>query len=242
MLKAGLSEDLSTIYPVKNYKISPSFNFDLEIIRSLYDYKIIKVHPSYSSLDAFTSNKQFDYPNVFKIDEVHYFLNVTCNNSNEQTINELLYENYFTEDNIEDAYSLWKKIALEECLEYLLFSMNKVKFSFSPGKKTILLFNNLLDSFSVSEIYSIIYSSINSSSRYYLEGNISKKHAANSVISRCQTIADKILLGNWDSRHYGRLSSLPQSPISEFFFNSILKIGDKGFNCPPSIDILKNCF
>lgn len=241
LLRICLSEDLSTIYPLENYKLSPSIDFNNEIIRTLYNDNIIKVHPLYSSLDSFTSNDERNYPEVFKMYKVHYFLNVTCNNSNEQTINELLYKNYFTEDDIEDAYLLWKKIALEECLEYLLFNMDKVKFEFSPGKKTILLFDSLLNNFSVSEIYSIIYSGISSASRYYLEGNVSKKRAANSVISRCQTIADKMILGDWNAHQYKRPYSLPQSAISEFFFNKVLEIGDKGFNCPPSIDILMDC-
>lgn len=242
LLRASLAEDLSTILPVEDTNLTPNGVLTSDILKLLYSKDIIKVHPDFSSLDAFTSNSEMAYPSLFYIYKVHYLLNIKYSDCKDELINELLYPNYFTEEDVEVAYDLWREVALNECIEYLLYNMQKVKFDFSPGEKTFLLINNLLDNFSVSQIFYIIHSSIGGASRHYLEGNISKGHAANSVISRCQTKGEKILLGNWSAYDYFRPADLPQSCLSEFLFNKVLKIGDKGFTVCPSIDVISNNF
>ena len=138
------------------------------------------------------------------------------------------------------AYDIWREIALGECLDYLIYQMNKVGFNFSPGDKTVAVINELLDSFSVSQVYSIIYKGITNATRYYQEGGISKKQAANSVISRCQGFAEKALIEGWDISKYKRIKELPQSSLSQILFNKIYKIGDKCIDEVPSLEILND--
>ena len=42
---------------------------------------------------------------------------------------------------------MWKEIALQECLEYLNYQMEKVNFEFNPGDKTLLIMKELLNDF-----------------------------------------------------------------------------------------------
>lgn len=128
-----------------------------------------------------------------------------------------------------------EKIAVEECIEYLLYQLRKVSFEFSPGEKTYKTFEMILNDFSVSQIYGIIWKSVSEASRLYLEKRMTKKHAANSVIGACERYADRAKINKWNLVSYNRIPDLPQSILSEFFFYKVLKIGDKGFYSVPQI-------
>ena len=130
---------------------------------------------------------------------------------------------------------MWRKIAIGECLEYLDYQLQKVGFEFAPGDKTYKTFDILLNDFSVSQIYGIIWKAVADASKLYLESGISKKHAANSVIGACERYAERAKMNGWKLTEYSRIRDLPQSALSSFFFNRVLGIGDMGFTLPPTI-------
>lgn len=205
-------------------KIAPTQDMEIMIVKTLSREKIIIVD-SQSDLDAFSGSLlDGDYGNRFYVHKVNYILNVDYNS-------ELINPNINIDNiDIEDIAQLWREIALDECIEYLYYQMNRVKFSFSHGDKTIEVFNDLLDKFSVSQVFNIIYTSITHATRYYQEENISKKQAANSVITRCQAYGERILANGWGIKCFSRPYDCQQSIISELFFNRIYPIGDDGFN------------
>jgi hypothetical protein len=98
------------------------------------------------------------------------------------------------EEDKNEALIIWKEIALNECLEYFKYQMDKVKFDFNPGEKTSTVFKDLLEHFSVAQIYGIIYKAIANAIRYYQETNIARKQAANSVIGNCQRYGEKTIV------------------------------------------------
>jgi hypothetical protein len=128
---------------------------------------------------------------------------------------------------------IWKEISLEECLEYFKYQLNNVKFDFTIGDKTLATFKDILENFSTAQIYGIIYRSVANATKYYQESNISRKQAANSVIGGYQRYSERALLEKWDLKKFSRPYDLPQSMISEFLFNRVLKIGSLGFEMPP---------
>ena len=132
-------------------------------------------------------------------------------------------------------FEIWKKIALDESIEYLLYSMDSIGFDFEVGDKTRKTFSDLLKTFSVSQIYNIIWRSSNTSLRFYKEMHVNKKHAANSVITNCRNYGEQAIANKYDLTNYNRVGKCLQSEISEFFFNKILQIGDDGFFCVPRV-------
>ncbi|PLV58576.1 hypothetical protein [Brachyspira pilosicoli] len=242
IVRALISEDLDYIKELElsNVKLSPYNNFDFEIYRQLTKEKILLVSP-FSNINAFEDSDKF--PNVYYIDKVQYLINISkIDDSLEKTIETIINPEYFTLDNVDEAYNLWIEIAINECIEYLMYRIDKVKFKFNPAKKTYSLFKLLLNNFSVSQIYNIIYRSVASASQDYLERGISKEHAANCIIGACERYANKALMKGWNIESYGRNYDLRQSEISEFFFNKVIKIGDLGFNIAPNIEFLRNKF
>lgn len=88
------------------------------------------------------------------------------------------------------------------------------------------------------QIYSFIWKGIKDASQRYLKITISKRHAANSVISICQRYGENVKLNGWQVKPFVRRYDLPQSELSAYFFNQVVKIGDKGFTCTPNIEVL----
>ena len=134
----------------------------------------------------------------------------------------------------DSALLLWRKIAVGECLEYLNYQLHRVGFDFTPGEKTYKIFEILLNDFSVSQIYGIIWKAVADASKLYLERSITKKHAANSVIGGCERLGARAKVNGWNMTEYSRIKDLPQSELSAFFFNRVLGIGDMGFKVPPT--------
>ncbi|MCC0662487.1 zinc ribbon domain-containing protein [Clostridioides sp. ZZV15-6383] len=234
LLRYALSEDMSNIIPLENLDgvLAPAC-LEYELLKHLYQKNIIRVHPM-SKISAFENDE--DFPSTFYMNLVNYHLNIKYENDKSETIREIINPRIDIDE--QQAYFIWNDIAMNECLEYLNYQMDKVGFNFNPGEKTILVMSELLDNFSVSQIYSIIYRSITNATRYYQEGNVSKKQAANSVITKCQSYGEVALSNQWEIKGYSRIKDLPQSSLSEFLFNRVLKIGDNGFNAVPSIDFL----
>lgn len=237
LCRYALGEDGNSIKPTSDLggMLAP-YDMYFDIIKELYRKEIILVHPN-SPTECFVRNEVF--PNTFRIDMVTYFVNIKYASNKQDTVDKILNPDLRSIDCIEEAYDIWRRIALTECIDYLLLQMNRVGFKFEPGEKTVSVMNTLLDNFSVSQIYAIIYNSITKATRYYQEQSVSKNQAANSVITRCEAYGERILMNGWSINRYDRIKELPQSALSEYLFNKVLKIGDSCFNQAPSIDYLK---
>lgn len=230
-----LAEDLSVILPfcTAGRKIAPTDSLLSNMFKTLYDNNIIAVHPVYSDLDAFVKDDETLSERFYKY-KVYYHLNLIIPPNKVTFIQQIISPDIYNKDLEEEAYKLWKVIATEECIEYLIHQINSVGFEFNAGDKTYATFNELLNSFSVSQIFGIIWKTVADASKLYLEKNISKKQAANSIIGACQRYGERAILNNWKLYEYQRIKDLPQSIVSEYFFNSVLKVGDIGFKLPPT--------
>lgn len=235
LCRAGLKEDLYEIVPYveTNEHLTPTDHLSRALYASLIHTNAISVSPD-SSLGAFDCKNE-KFPNEYDVFKVTYYLNLLFPENKQSLFTEILNPNYYSHEYKEEALVLWKEIAIEECIAYLKYQLQKVNFEFNPGEKTYKIFEIILEDFSVSQIYGIIWKAVADAARLYLEKGISKKHAANSVIGACERYADRAKLNNWELTHYNRIRDLPESALSAFYFNRVLGIGEMGFKMPPTI-------
>lgn len=238
LLRTSLSEDMEVILPLNDAEreLAPTIGYIKEILSYLIGRGIISVD-SNSSIDAFLDSneeKDIEFPNVYYITMVKYRINIVGDEEIKNILSKIINPKSFSDADKEDALNIWKEIALEECIEYFEYQMKSVRFDFNIGEKTIAIFKDLLENFSVSQIYGIIYKSVANATKYYQESSVSKKQAANSVIGGCQRYAERAMINNWELAKYSRIKELPQSMISEFFFDRVIGVGSLGFNMPPS--------
>lgn len=232
---ALMKENMFEIKPYidSNVVLAPTQNLCKQIYDQLIKENIIAVSPN-SPLSAFVLDAD-NFPHTYYRNAVTYYLNLLFPNDKQELFTEILNPSYYAPEYETSALALWKKIAVAECIEYLDYQLKKVGFDFTPGDKTHKIFEILLNDFSVSQIYGIIWKAVADSSKLYLERGITKKHAANSVIGACERYAERAKMNGWTLTEYNRIKELPQSALSFFFFNRVLKIGDLGFKMPPDI-------
>lgn len=238
LLRTSLSEDMEVILPLNDAEreLAPTIGYIKEILSYLIGRGVVSVD-SNSSIDAFLDSneeKDIEFPNVYYITMVKYRINIVGDEDIKNILSKIINPKSFSDADKEDALNIWKEIALEECIEYFEYQMKSVRFDFNIGEKTIAIFKDLLENFSVSQIYGIIYKSVANATKYYQESSVSKKQAANSVIGGCQRYAERAIINNWELAKYSRIKELPQSMISEFFFDRVIGVGSLGFNMPPS--------
>lgn len=238
LLRTSLSEDMEVILPLNDAEreLAPTIGYIKEILSYLIGRGVVSVD-SNSSIDAFLDSneeKDIEFPNVYYITMVKYRINIVGDEDIKNILSKIINPKSFSDADKEDALNIWKEIALEECIEYFEYQMKSVRFDFNIGEKTIAIFKDLLENFSVSQIYGIIYKSVANATKYYQESSVSKKQAANSVIGGCQRYAERTMINNWELAKYSKIKELPQSMISEFFFDRVIGVGSLGFNMPPS--------
>src|SRR5699024_1365607 len=91
--------------------------------------------------------------------------------------------NLKTEEFEEDfCYEMWRQIDLNNCKQYFYYYIKHLGNSHINSDRVDGIITSLLETFSVSQIYGIIYSSIAKSTLRYQSGEITKQHAINAVI------------------------------------------------------------
>lgn len=107
---------------------------------------------------------------------------------------------------------------------------------FNPGPKTKLVIDHLLEEYSVCQIRNLIWGSVKDAAAWYQEGNISKMHAANSVITRLNNRGEHAKAENWNLKPFHTENEFNQ--VSRVLFDSILQIGRNGFEKTISMDYI----
>jgi hypothetical protein len=237
------AEDLCTIKPFADSDVvlAPTNEMQSEMYSTLIRNGVITISPE-SNLDAFVDDDTF--PITYKVYRVEYQLNLAYPDDKQTLFDAILRPSYYTDDQKDDALCMWRQIATGECIEYLMYQLKQVGFlgsngsKFEPGQKTLKVFGLLLDHYSVAQIYYIIWKAVTETSRLYLEKGLSKRHAANAVITACERIGDRARLNGWNIPQYNRIRDLPQSALSSYYFDRVLGIGDLGFTLPPQTNVL----
>lgn len=241
VLRAALSENMMYTEPLKEYSglLAPTEEFESEIIKTLTARGILVPHKisNFNSFRIEFKDEEMQSAKVsHNIYDVFYRINIEPSDMNyNEMIKRLMYPSpeLFSK---EFCYEMWKKIAYHESLQYLLFQMNEVGYSFNSGEKTKTVLENLIESFSVAQVYNIIYRAVANSTARYQSGKITKIHAQNSVITSCEIQGEKALAENWNLKGYNRIRELPETLISKVLYNSIMKISELGFHEKPTLE------
>ena len=238
LLRECLHEEAEYIEKInqKDITITPYLDFTSELLQHLLSRKLI-IPYLINDLDQFIEEE--DGTINYYIYYINYQINIQSKDGDYQMmLHRLMYprSDEFLE-NPNFCYEFWKKIAFYESMQYLMFKMKSVRYDFSPGPKTTTVFQNLVNNFSVGQIYNIIYRAIANSTEQYQSGKITKNHAQNMVISSCEGQGERAIANNWNLTAYSRIKDLPQSQISKIFFDSILQISYLGFSEKPTLSL-----
>ncbi len=237
--RALLRENLQEIAPLdeKECILTPTWSLCREIYGVLLDKHIITVSPA-SPLEAFDLEAT-NFPIMIYPFKVTYNLNLFFPYNRQKLFKEIMAPSYFSSVNAESAYATWVKIAAAECVECLNYHLHEEQFSCYIGEKTHVTFSVLLKDFSVAQIYGLIERAVLDASKIYSENDRHSNDAVNFIIWTCEQYAEQAIIKRRDLPNYGRRRVRPQSILSSFFFNRVLKIGEAGFETPPNLEFLR---
>lgn len=203
------------------------------IYKSLMKDGVITISPD-TPLEVFDLNAK-SFPRKYDPDKVLYRLNVSLPANVESIFDLINTPIILREESKEEFLELWKEIAIGECISYLQQRFERISFPFSPGQKTYSVFRQLLEYYSPAQIYYIIWCKVNDASRLYLEGGISKPHAANTVIGACLRYGEDVAFFKRELPQFKYPTSRPRSFLTQYFYNKILKLGPEADNVRPCI-------
>lgn len=235
LLRAGVSKDFSCIIPYDNWScpLTYCYGTDMEILRYLHSQDILTV----STFSDIRSIKSID----IEKEDFSYYMNLVVYDINvdpgedksfDDVINQML-EPSFSKAPTNEVIALWQKIAYTECVQLFEFRMKNFGLPYTIGKETKAFFNSVIPDFSLANIYSFIYQATKTAAAYYQEENVSKWQAANSVLSRMRTTVDRVRSGTYSRWEYNRPKECPQFVLSEYFFNSALRLVDRYWYSTP---------
>ena len=207
--------------PLEQFNIAPTGLNPLfsnhVIIEELYMHGIISVSDK-SSIYAFPELKEGEKPS-FYVDKVYFKINASLTTHS---------------NNPEEVLELWRRVAASEVLEYIEFQIRRVNQTFSYSYSVEKDVFRLLDEFSTAQIFSMVWSSTNYSTRCFSERRLKRKDFTTHLMKACKRYADRAISEGWEVKSFNRCKQLPQSEIGKIFYNKVLGIGAKGFNLTPS--------
>lgn len=228
------NESLNSVKSYESNKVnflSPSSEFDITIFKELYQNYILCISPE-SDLRNIEIIEEGGFS--FQLDKVEWILPLLENQESAKAFVKRLETQLSSLEYIEAVYedvgTLSKELCVLECLSYLKIVLAEHRLEFSPGDKTLLLLEKVLETFSVAQTYNFIWRAAKDAAAYYQRGNVAKKQAANSVVGNIQRQYDRAVANNWEIKPFGRNYERPQSVISQIVFNNCLHTDDGGFN------------
>jgi hypothetical protein len=176
--------------------------------------------------------------------EMMHHLNFINDNSNkvnieveEELVTSLQNSRDIITGTVQERYELWKKLALAEATELFTYEMHECGFFEYHGEEVELVLYSFLEDYSVAQTYNIIWRSVRKATTVYSRIE-NKNFAASTVLNHCQKfVAIKKHKGETIDR-YNRPPYCTQSKMSQYYFDLVLKIGEDGFNKPPSPNYL----
>jgi hypothetical protein len=181
---------------------------DIMIAKSLYENRVVQISDR-SSIYGFPREDECDTPS--------FYIPKVCFRSN---IDMQLPD--YDEQELEELYKL---IAASEVLEYIEYQVGKVSQKFSYSDVIRERVYSLLDNFSTSQIFSIVWSSVNYSVRCHSEGWLKRKNFTTHLLKSCNRYGQRAITEGWTVKSFERCKFLPQSLVSQLLDGMLGKSG-----------------
>lgn len=202
--------------------LAPTVEYANSMIAKLLEDNVISVDPQ-SPISAFADD---NFPHKYKMEEVSYCINVDVAMGNKrELIEQLLPEGYITNNKMK-IIELWRDIAIEECIAYLMMELKKFYFDYRPAKETRNIIDGLLVDFSIAQIFTLIWNAKKYAAILCVDKKLTRKHAAYSVPRITMKNAQTAVERNWT---IGNSFVLQHNALSNVFLSDCLHIGQKGY-------------
>lgn len=218
-------------------RLAPSGAASEEVLKRLHKVGVLRVDPD-SDIKAFDPAAGFK---ILDYSKVRWLANVTLSDS-ERSSRQSLYLALHEElvGVIQPAwkselYSLVFDLARQESIQYIHVLAAEVDFIFNAEARAESVVGQLLQNFSVSEIYYFARLAVKNAAHFYATGKSKGRfHAANTIPGNMLGTAQDALTKRWRKGAY-RDSRVPQSALHRLLYDLVLKDSGAGFSKSPGI-------
>ena len=225
------SEDLRVIASLAEQDpgLAPTPEFAAEMVKRLHERGLLRVHPA-SAPDAFTWDGDHQLT-AFTWTKVRWGVPMGGQQLPFGPLVEALEAHLCTGPGawptgwVVEVDDVGRRTVLHEALRYLRHSLAEYHLEFSPGEKTHQVLRTLLETYSLAQTWSIIWSSAKNAAAYYQKGGVSKAQAANSVVGRMQRHAERAQAEGWSVHAARRDFDTPMPVVSSVLFTLALGLG-----------------
>ena len=237
LIRYALSEDASFIKCLSEcetpYNVLAKGDMDEKIVDYLLNRNIIII--DINSLKYALRHDEEE--NRF----MRYKLNFDIGDNSIATLQELMSPNidFSDDDSILEGYKLWKEVAMNDCMAFLIDKFKTNGIDFYPVQKTYIIIDDLLKRFSISQIQYMIDKCFDNAFKLYTQKKIKRNIVTDVVFSKISSMSSFMSLKESEFPEYKNSANIPYDNFSEVLFYKVLLIGEKGFRCVPSMDIIK---
>ncbi len=233
VVRHSASEDLKYVHPFASEvpELAPIYELTNDIVKHLYGKGFL--HICYESdVNAFVFDDDTEETTAYYPTKVAWLLlpSKTLNDKKDymKSLEKVVKSGDWPAEWQKDVSVLWLKITKYECIEYLLYSAEKRNLPIEKiGEKTHSIFENVLESYSVGQVFNLIFQSAMSTNDYAVRENIPRYRAKNMFIGSIQRKADKAEAEGWTVKNSRRDFNCPQTVVSTTFFDTLLGLGGK---------------
>ncbi|MDG4989856.1 hypothetical protein LMK04_08045 [Lactococcus petauri] len=269
-LKTYWSDNMTYIQSLENYdadvmdKIYNNLEKSDKVVEKFWEKNYISPSPT-SRHSAFDFERIEDtlYATKFSLGNVNWELRFSFDDITKQKFIHQDWKRYFVEnyavnivDNfeendkintkLEELYLIWKDLLLYDSLEYFKYRCKKLELDSgageSPGDKTIAMFKELLEHWTLNEVYYFIWSATKDALAYKVSERVSKRQAANSVVGKIERMALRAKQREWNFIEFYRPKDLPSYGVAQILYSEILQLPREGFDTIPSVQYIDNLF
>lgn len=142
----------------------------------------------------------------------------------------LMYPDQILSSKENEAYEVLYEIQIYEAIEYMMITLNQFNlYPFEIEQKYILLFTQILNNYSESQLFNFIYTAIRNLAADHNKSSNKYRKSSNYLYKSISNRYEKAIQHNWNITNFRRSWNGQQSEISKLVTNYVLKIGDLGF-------------
>jgi hypothetical protein len=241
LIRQSLSEDLATVAPYSPGPptLAPTSDYNGEIVQHLRRKSLLAIDPD-SRIEAFVFNAELTtadsyypekvgwlfLPGLDVADKRQFMLNLTA-----------AIDGDWPDAWERDLPTLWRSIIKAEAFEYFFHMLDQRGYQLhNIGEKTHAVFDFLIERFPLSKMCNLIWQAVRDTTDYNVKNDIPTYQAKNNFVGAIQRKAEKYIAQGWDVNDSRRDFKCPQTWISSTFFDTFMKVGERGFTSMPPAD------
>ncbi|MBV4488904.1 hypothetical protein HU727_025255 [Pseudomonas sp. SWRI153] len=134
-----------------------------------------------------------------------------------------------------EIYSLIFSLAREDSIQYIRVLASEVDFAFTAEARAEEVVGQLLQDFSVSQLYYFARLAVRNAAHFYATGNSNgRSHASNTIPRNMLGTAQDALARNWRKNAH-RDPRVPQTALYRLLYDVVLKDSGAGFSKSPGM-------